>query len=165
MAWAEVIIAELAAPDLRIVQSPGFLPTNVLGMIAAGPGAVRRFMTNRVENQMLVPVMQRDVAELIANGQPLTFHWALIRDENDSLAQAREIAALLRSYDFADARFSIVRYNAHPRSHSREATPERMREVHDILSAAVRSSKIISRVGYEAYASCGMFPADDVADD
>jgi adenine C2-methylase RlmN of 23S rRNA A2503 and tRNA A37 len=126
----------------------------------------RAFRAHWLPNAMPVTDALDRLAHLQrANGQPVTFHWALIRDENDSLAQAHEIAALLRSYDFADARFSIVRYNAHPRSRSREATPERMRDVHDILSAAVRSSKIISRVGYEAYASCGMFPTDDAADD
>lgn len=122
----------------------------------------RAFRDKWMPNAMPVArAMDRLAALQEHNGQPLTLHWAAIKDANDSLDDARAIARLVDSYALRDVRFSLVRYNPHPRSGSAEADPKRLDEIRAILATAVRSSKIIERVGKEAYASCGMFPEDD----
>ena len=87
---------------------------------------------------------------------PITFHWAIIKNHNDDIQMVKETAKILKEYDF-DAKYSIVRYNAHENSNSEEADDERRNEIYSILSPIVKSSKIIPRVGYDVAASCGMF--------
>ena len=90
------------------------------------------------------------------SGIPITFHWAIIKDHNDDLKMFREMAQVLKDYDF-NAKYSIVRYNPHENSNSEEADDERRNEIFSILSPIMKSSKIIPRVGYDVNASCGMF--------
>lgn len=90
------------------------------------------------------------------SGIPITFHWAIIKDHNDDPKMFREMAQILKSYDF-NAKYSIVRYNPHENSNSEEADDERRNEIFSILSPIMKSSKIIPRVGYDVNASCGMF--------
>lgn len=151
------IMPSVVAPhDLRDVF--GHLPPWLYySLYSLDPAFRAHWMPNAMP---VVAALDKLAALQRENEQPITFHWAVIRGANDDLDNAHAIAKLIKEYDF-DGRFSLVRYNPHPNSQSSEAAPERLAEIHQILSSAVKSSKIISRVGFEAYASCGMFPADD----
>lgn len=128
--------------------------------------ALRRFEEDRV---VAVPGLA---------APPVTFHWAIIEGENDSLEQAEEVARLLRPFAFQAGRFNVVRFNPPPpvpvasatstgRGEEaarvyREASDERLGEVLRIVAAAVgdpkrERSRVIPRVGYDVSASCGMF--------
>lgn len=89
---------------------------------------------------------------------PITFHYALIKDHNDSLESAAEIVKILREYKFV-GKFNLVRYNPHPDSGSAEADEDRLNEVFNIISEGLGNPKsyIVPRVGKDVYASCGMF--------
>lgn len=94
----------------------------------------------------------------IATGLEFTFHWAYIRGENDSIEEAHAIAHLLRSYEF-DAKFNLVRYNP-PTRESEEPPEDHLKELFSIVNSGLGNnpkSKIVSRVGYDINASCGMF--------
>lgn len=91
---------------------------------------------------------------------PVTFHWALIKDHNDSIYMAKETARLLKQYNFK-SKFNLVRYNPHINTDTNES--ERIQEIFDIISSAFDSPKsyIVPRVGPDVRASCGMFIRDD----
>jgi adenine C2-methylase RlmN of 23S rRNA A2503 and tRNA A37 len=92
------------------------------------------------------------------SSHPVTFHYALIKDHNDSLESAAEIVKVLREYKFV-GKFNLVRYNPHPSSGSTEADEGRLNEVFNIISDGLGNprSYIVPKVGKDVYASCGMF--------
>lgn len=52
----------------------------------------------------------------------ITFHWSLIKGQNDQLNEAKELAKVLKDYDF-NAKLNIVRFNPHPNVSDLEADP------------------------------------------
>lgn len=92
---------------------------------------------------------------------PVTLHWAFIKGQNDDVASVQALADLIRSYQFV-GKFNIVRFNPPPGSLFEETSEDRIRELFNILQPAMDSqdSKIVSRVGSDVYASCGMFIKD-----
>jgi len=93
-------------------------------------------------------------------GQPLTFHWALIKGENDARADAENIARALRPYGF-QAKVNLVRFNAHESLPNEESAEARRAEILEIVRASLidpeRKSRVVPRVGNDVFASCGMF--------
>lgn len=95
--------------------------------------------------------------------QPINFHWAFIKGENDNPKDVETIANLLKSYGFY-GKFNLVRYN--PPDHTSEETDEdNLRILFSIMNGAFNKvkdgkSKIVPRVGKDVYASCGMFEPD-----
>ncbi len=87
----------------------------------------------------------------------VNIHFALIKNENDSMQNAKEIASMLKGRQF-NGKFNLVRYNPPPGSSSQEAVPSRIQDFYDVISEVMpSSSRIVPRVGQDAYASCGMF--------
>jgi 23S rRNA (adenine2503-C2)-methyltransferase len=96
----------------------------------------------------------------------ITFHMAFIKDNNDDIVQVKEMADIIKSYDF-NAKFNLVRYNPHTNSNSTEAT--NLDDIFDVMSDVLitpkkkishKDSRIIDRIGYDVKASCGMFVDD-----
>jgi adenine C2-methylase RlmN of 23S rRNA A2503 and tRNA A37 len=97
-----------------------------------------------------------------SGGNIITFHWALIKGQNDGNYDINELAKLLRYYKF-NAKFNIVRYNNHPNLNHQESDPRRIQEIFDIINDALGNnskSYIVPRVGPDVFASCGMFVED-----
>lgn len=82
-------------------------------------------------------------------------HGSFIKDENDSLENAYEIAALIKKYGLS-CEFNLVRYNPYSELQGEESSEERMDLLLDILSTSM-NTKVIPRVGFDVKASCGMF--------
>jgi 23S rRNA (adenine2503-C2)-methyltransferase len=98
----------------------------------------------------------------LQSGHLLTFHWSLIKGENDSLDEAKRMADLFNKWDF-NAKFQIVRFNKHPKLNYEEADLDRINEVFQIINAGLgnhEKSYIVPRVGRDVYASCGTFVDD-----
>lgn len=96
-------------------------------------------------------------------GREMTFHWALIKNQNDDVEQIKQLASKLRSYNFK-GKFNLVRYNP-PDATSEEADDLRLNEAFEIIRDVFKDtdngkSKIVTRVGFDVYASCGMFEPD-----
>lgn len=87
--------------------------------------------------------------------RPVTFHWALIHGENDSVEDAKTIADDIFRLKFTRARFNLIRYNS-PDGESREADEAAIKKYYETITQAI-PGKIISRVGFDVKASCGMF--------
>lgn len=91
------------------------------------------------------------------SGTEITFHWAYIQNENDSLQEAKQIANVLSSFNF-NGKFNLIRYN--PPDSTKEPSYERLEELFQIINSGLGNnpkSKIVSRVGLDVKASCGTF--------
>jgi 23S rRNA (adenine2503-C2)-methyltransferase len=91
-------------------------------------------------------------------GQRVVLHWALIEDQNDSVHEALEAAALANDAGLT-AEFNLVRYNP-ANEKSQEATPGRITAYLDAMRGALSGRvRVIPRIGLDVQASCGMFLA------
>ncbi len=94
--------------------------------------------------------------------QLITFHWAFIEGQNDKLSQVKDLAKVLKEYEFT-GKFNLVRYNAPPSlEHTKEPDEDKLKEYVEIINESLigNRSKIVPRVGKDVYASCGMFIQD-----
>lgn len=95
---------------------------------------------------------------------PITFHWALIKGQNDQIEDAKELANVLRSYQFK-GKLNIVRFNPHPSVSDEEASIDRIQEVFEIVADVFKSplSYIVPRLDVKTKTPCGMFvPLDEL---
>jgi len=95
---------------------------------------------------------------------PITIHFAIIDDENDDINDVKTMASIIDDYQFDPLKFNIVRFNPHPTLLYKEAEPEKIDEIFDILSTVSNDisiegnkTRIVPRIGKDVYASCGMF--------
>ncbi len=98
----------------------------------------------------------------LQSGHILTFHWSVIKGENDSLDEAKRMADMLAKWDF-NAKFQIVRFNKHPKLNYEEADTDRINQIFEIVNGGLgnhEKSYIVPRVGRDVYASCGTFVED-----
>ena len=99
---------------------------------------------------------------------PVVFHWTLIEGENDDPEECQQIVDLINCYGFDRTKFNLVRFNPHPKlaDEYREPTEEKMNQLFELISDGMtedvphQKSRIVPRVGYDAYVSCGMFAED-----
>jgi adenine C2-methylase RlmN of 23S rRNA A2503 and tRNA A37 len=89
---------------------------------------------------------------LEATGNRIKFHSAFIKDQNDSYQDIRilslDLDFYIRPFPY---KFNIVRYNPYSEKQGEESP--RLAEIQKEL----KNAKIISRVGRDVMASCGMF--------
>lgn len=97
-------------------------------------------------------------------GNPVTFHFAIIENENDNISEIKKMTDIIRDMKFTNSKFNLVRYNPHPSQPYKEPSMERLNEIYHIFRSAcndrnilTNKSRIVPRVGYDVYASCGMF--------
>lgn len=95
---------------------------------------------------------------------PVTFHFALIAGENDSLESIADILKAIRVRDFRSYKFNIVRFNPPPGSSYVESPEPQIKKIFAALQEYARDdgyrysrSRIVPRAGPDVYASCGMF--------
>lgn len=88
----------------------------------------------------------------------ITFHWSIIKGQNDYVEEAKEMAKILKGYDF-HAKLNIVRFNPHPNVSDLEADPERIDEIFNILNGVFKSNQsyIVPRLDVKTKTPCGMF--------
>ena len=99
----------------------------------------------------------------------ITFHFAIIDGENDDLAEIKEMANTIKDMKFGTTKYNLVRFNPHPSMQERYREPpiEKIEKIYDLLQSAcndanitTNKSRIVPRIGYDVYASCGMFVED-----
>ena len=113
---------------------------------------------------------------------PLTMHWAVIKGQNDDLGENMYLRDQIREREFKDLKFNLVRYNPPaglPIEDSQEVSDEKLEEIFKIYQESLdekgnkgkkgnkentwdkikrNPSRIVGRVGQDAFISCGMFP-------
>lgn len=91
-------------------------------------------------------------------GGRVVLHWALIEGENDQDETFGRISDFVRTAGL-EAKLNLVRYNPHSAKTGAEAGEDRYAGALEKIGAglAVPGSKVVSRVGFDVKASCGMF--------
>lgn len=99
-----------------------------------------------------------------ATNNIITFHFAIIENENDDMNEIKRMANTIRDMKFKKTKLNLVRYNPHPIQEYKEPPLNKLNEIYHILQSACQDdaittnkSRIVPRIGYDVYASCGMF--------
>ena len=89
-----------------------------------------------------------------SNARRITFEYVMLRDKNDSDADARELVRLLRHYDLP-AKVNLIPFNPWPGANYECSTPERIRAFSSIVFAAGISAPVRTPRGRDIDAACG----------
>lgn len=127
----------------------------------------QKWIPNAIEPQLALDKLKeyQELSNQQGKKFPITFHWTFIEGENDNPEDLEKLLDCLESYKFTDSKFNLVRYNRHPNLTENESP--QYKELFEIVQKRINGEKlskegynpsqVVSRVGYEAYVSCGMF--------
>ncbi len=88
------------------------------------------------------------------NARRITFEYVMLRDRNDSDADARELVRLLRKYRLP-AKVNLIPFNPWPGADYETSPPERVRAFSNIVFEAGISAPIRTPRGRDIMAACG----------
>ena len=95
------------------------------------------------------------------NARRITFEYVMIKDKNDSDADARELVRLLRHYKLP-AKVNLIPFNPWPGAPYECSSWERIEGFADILSRAGYASPIRTPRGRDIFAACGQLKSESV---
>jgi 23S rRNA (adenine2503-C2)-methyltransferase len=115
----------------------------------------------------LVPINRKyPIAELLdacrtypgtSNARRITFEYVMLKDVNDSPADARELARLLRGIP---AKVNLIPFNPWPGSPFERSTDRAIQTFGDIVNAAGYASPVRTPRGDDILAACGQLRSD-----
>ena len=88
------------------------------------------------------------------NALRITFEYVMLKDKNDSDADARELVRLINFYDLP-AKVNLIPFNPWPGAPYECSTPERIRSFSSIIFAAGISAPVRTPRGRDIDAACG----------
>ena len=88
------------------------------------------------------------------NARRITFEYVMLKDKNDSDADARELVRLLKHYKLP-AKVNLIPFNPWPGATYECSTPERIRAFSEIVFAAGISAPVRTPRGRDIDAACG----------
>ena len=88
------------------------------------------------------------------NARRITFEYVMLRDKNDSDADARELVRLIRHYDLP-AKVNLIPFNPWPGAPYECSSPERIRSFSNIIFEAGISAPVRTPRGRDIDAACG----------
>jgi 23S rRNA (adenine2503-C2)-methyltransferase len=88
------------------------------------------------------------------NARRITFEYVMLKDKNDSDADARELVRLIRQYDLP-AKVNLIPFNPWPGAPYECSTPERIRSFSNIVFAGGISAPVRTPRGRDIDAACG----------
>src|SRR6185437_8268010 len=95
------------------------------------------------------------------NARRITFEYVMLKDRNDSDADARELVRLLRKYKLP-ANVNLIPFNPWPGAPYECSTPERIRSFSNIIFEGGISAPVRSPRGRDIMAACGQLKSDSV---
>jgi len=93
------------------------------------------------------------------NARRITFEYVMLKDVNDSDADARELVRLLRAYNIP-AKVNLIPFNPWPGSEFECSTPDRIRRFSDIVFEAGISAPVRATRGQDILAACGQLKSE-----
>ncbi len=127
-------------------------------------------VTNEVRDK-IVPINRKyPIEELLAackaypgahNARRITFEYVMLKDINDSDADARELVRLLRKYELP-AKVNLIPFNAWPGAPYECSDWERIRAFSELIFAAGISAPIRMPRGRDIMAACGQLKSDSI---
>ena len=88
------------------------------------------------------------------NARRITFEYVMLKDKNDSDADARELVRLIKHYDLP-AKVNLIPFNPWPGAPYECSTPERIRSFSNIVFEAGISAPVRTPRGRDIDAACG----------
>ena len=88
------------------------------------------------------------------NARRITFEYVMLKDKNDSDADARELVRLIKHYDLP-AKVNLIPFNPWPGAPYECSTPERIRSFSNIIFQAGISAPVRTPRGRDIDAACG----------
>ncbi|ETX13657.1 hypothetical protein OCH239_09335 [Roseivivax halodurans JCM 10272] len=142
--------------DVDLVAAFGTAPVVLYWSLYSLDPAFRRRWLPRAEDPDRAMARLLDWQQRV--GGRVVLHWALIEGENDQDETFARIAEFVRASGLA-AKLNLVRYNPHSAKTGTEASEDRYAAALERIGGglAVPGSKVVSRVGFDVKASCGMF--------
>ncbi|MFN8720432.1 MAG: 23S rRNA (adenine(2503)-C(2))-methyltransferase RlmN [Rhodospirillales bacterium] len=129
--------------------------------------AVSLHAVNDALRDRLVPINRKyPIAELLdacrtypgtSNARRITFEYVMLKDVNDSPADARELARLLRGIP---AKVNLIPFNPWPGSPFERSTDRASQTFGDIVNAAGYASPVRTPRGDDILAACGQLRSD-----
>lgn len=89
-----------------------------------------------------------------SNARRITFEYVMLKDKNDSDADAHELVRLLKAYGLP-AKVNLIPFNPWPGAPYECSTPERIRRFSEIVFAAGISAPVRTPRGRDIDAACG----------
>ncbi|KMS59849.1 50S rRNA methyltransferase [Novosphingobium barchaimii LL02] len=89
-----------------------------------------------------------------SNARRITFEYVMLKDKNDSDADARELVRLLKKYNLP-AKVNLIPFNPWPGAQYECSTPERIRSFSDIVFQGGISAPVRTPRGRDIDAACG----------
>lgn len=89
-----------------------------------------------------------------SNARRITFEYVMLRDKNDSDADAHELVRLIKHYDLP-AKVNLIPFNPWPGSAYECSTPERIKAFSDIVFEGGISAPVRTPRGRDIDAACG----------
>ena len=93
------------------------------------------------------------------NARRITFEYVMLKGVNDSDADARELARLLRAYNIP-AKVNLIPFNPWPGSEFECSAPDRIRRFSDIVFEAGISAPVRATRGQDILAACGQLKSE-----
>ncbi|MDA5192650.1 23S rRNA (adenine(2503)-C(2))-methyltransferase RlmN [Govanella unica] len=95
----------------------------------------------------------------VSNARRITFEYVMLKDINDSDADARELVRLLRAYDIP-AKVNLIPFNPWPGSAYERSTDARIKRFSDIVFEAGISAPVRTPRGEDILAACGQLKSE-----
>ncbi len=126
--------------------------------------AVSLHATSKEVRDEIVPINRKyGIEELLqacadypgaSNARRITFEYVMLKDKNDSDADARELIRLIKKYKLP-AKVNLIPFNPWPGANYECSTPERIRAFSEMVFAAGISAPVRTPRGRDIDAACG----------
>ena len=126
--------------------------------------AVSLHATNKLVRDEIVPINRKyGLEELLqacadypgaSNARRITFEYVMLRDKNDSDADAHELVRLIKHYDLP-AKVNLIPFNPWPGANYECSTPERIKRFSNIVFEGGISAPVRTPRGRDIDAACG----------
>ena len=126
--------------------------------------AVSLHATNKLVRDEIVPINRKyGIEELLqacadypgaSNARRITFEYVMLKDKNDSDADARELVRLIKHYNLP-AKVNLIPFNPWPGAIYECSSPERIKRFSDIVFDAGISAPVRTPRGRDIDAACG----------
>ena len=126
--------------------------------------AVSLHATNKAVRDEIVPINRKyGLEELLqacadypgaSNSRRITFEYVMLKDKNDSDADARELVRLIKAYQLP-AKVNLIPFNPWPGANYECSSPERIKRFSDIVFGAGISAPVRTPRGRDIDAACG----------
>jgi 23S rRNA (adenine2503-C2)-methyltransferase len=94
-----------------------------------------------------------------SNARRITFEYVMLKDVNDSDADARKLVKLLRQYDIP-AKVNLIPFNTWPGCEFERSDWDRIRRFSDVVFEAGMSAPIRTPRGQDILAACGQLKSE-----